>query len=138
MTSVHDWNQKIIEEFRANDGVVGGPFAGATLLLLTHTGRTSGKKRVNPLVYMADGERYLIFASKGGAPEHPDWYRNLLANPKGTIEVGMKKFEVQATEIVGEERDTLYAKNAELRPAFAQYQEKTTRVIPVIALTPAG
>ena len=134
MTTVHDWNQNIINEFRANDGVVGGPFEGATMLLLHHSGRKSGTERVNPLVYMADGDRYLVFGSKGGAPEHPDWYRNLLANPAATIEVGTEKFDVEASEITGEERDRLYAKNAAARPAFAQYQQKTTRTIPVVAL----
>jgi deazaflavin-dependent oxidoreductase (nitroreductase family) len=104
------------------------------MLLLTHTGRRSGQERTNPLVYMADGDRYLIFASKGGAPEHPDWYRNLLANPEATIEVGTEQFGVVAEEIKGEERDRLYAKNAALRPAFAEYQEKTDRTIPVVAL----
>ena len=134
MTTVNDWNQNIINEFRANEGVVGGPFKGATMLLLHHTGRKSGTERVNPLVYMADGDRYLVFGSKGGAPEHPDWYRNLLAKPAATIEVGTEKFEVEATEITGEERNRLYAKNAALRPAFAEYQQKTSRTIPLVAL----
>ncbi len=135
MTSLNDWNQSIIDEFRANEGIVGGPFQGMTVLLLTHTGRKTGKQRTNPLVYLGDGDRYVIFASKGGADTHPDWYRNLLAEPRATIEVGTEKFEVVAAEIVGEERDRLYAKNAEMRPMFAQYQEKTTRRIPVVALT---
>jgi deazaflavin-dependent oxidoreductase (nitroreductase family) len=135
VTSVSNFNEQIIEEFRANKGVVGGPFTGATMLLLTHTGAKTGAARVNPLVYLEDGDRYLIFASKGGASTNPDWYRNLLANPIASVEVGTERFEVDATELVGEERDRLYAKNAELRPAFAQYQQKTTRVIPVIALT---
>lgn len=108
------------------------------MLLLTHVGRKSGEKRTNPLVYMADGDRYLVFASKGGAPSHPEWYRNLLANPSATIEVGTEKFGVDATELTGEERDRLYEKNAALRPAFAEYQERTTRVIPVVALERAG
>ncbi|MEX0683577.1 MAG: nitroreductase family deazaflavin-dependent oxidoreductase [Dehalococcoidia bacterium] len=138
MTTVHDWNQNIIKEFRENEGVVGGPFAGATVLLLHHKGRKSGTERVNPLVYMADGDRYLVFGSKGGAPTHPDWYRNLLANPDAAIEVGTEKFDVEATEVTGEERDRLYAKNAAERPTFAQYQEKTTRTIPVVALRRRG
>jgi deazaflavin-dependent oxidoreductase (nitroreductase family) len=134
MATVNDWNQNIINEFRANEGVVGGPFKGATMLLLHHKGRKSGTVRVNPLVYMADGDRYLVFGSKGGAPEHPDWYRNLLANPAATIEVGTEKFDVEASEVTGEERDRLYAQNAAQRPAFAEYQEKTSRTIPVVAL----
>lgn len=134
MASANDWNAGIIKEFRENEGRVGGPFKGAPMLLLHHRGRKSGEERVNPLVYMQDGDRLLIFASKGGAPEHPDWYRNLKANPDASIEVGTDKYDVTATEITGEERDRLYAKNAELRPAFAQYQQNTTRTIPVIAL----
>ena len=138
MTTANDWNQSIIEEFRANEGIVGGQFTGATMLLLTHAGRKTGTERTNPLVYLDDGARILIFASKGGAPEHPDWYRNLLANPAVTIEVGTEKFGVEATEVVGAERDRLYEKNAALRPAFAQYQRNTTRKIPVIALERKG
>ena len=138
MTNVHDWNTSIIEEFRANEGKVGGPFEGTTVLLLTHTGRKTGHKRTNPLVYLEDAGRYLIFASKGGAPTHPDWYRNLLANPIARIEAGTDEFDVEATEVTGDERDRLFQKNAELRPAFAQYQRNTSRKIPVIALTRRG
>lgn len=132
---VQEWNRNIIKEFRANEGKVGGQFAGAPMALLTHTGRKSGEERTNPLVYMADGDRYLVFASKGGYPSHPDWYRNLIANPNATVEIGTDKFDVVATEVTDDERDRLYAKNAALRPAFAEYQEKTTRKIPVVALT---
>jgi len=132
---MNNYNQSIIDEFRANKGIVGGPFEGAPVLLLTHKGAKTGTVRTNPLVYMDDGERYLIFASKGGASTNPDWYHNLLANPGVTIEVGTEKFDVQATELVGEERDRLYAKNAEERPQFGQYQQNTSRKIPVIALT---
>jgi len=138
MTAMNNYNQSIVEEFRSNKGVVGGPFEGATMLLLTHTGAKSGTVRTNPLVYLDDGDRYLIFASKGGASTNPDWYRNLLANPAATIEVGTDKFAVDATELVGEERDRLWNKNAELRPGFAQYQRNTTRRIPVIALKRTG
>jgi deazaflavin-dependent oxidoreductase (nitroreductase family) len=134
MTTVNDWNKSIIEEFRANHGKVGGRFEGATMLLLTHTGRKTGEQRTNPLVYYGEGGRYLVFASKGGAPEHPDWYRNLKANPVATIEVGTDRFEVDATELLGDERDVAYEKNAALRPMFAEYQRKTDRKIPVIAL----
>jgi len=135
MAVMNNYNQSIIDEFRANKGIVGGPFEGAPVLLLTHKGAKTGTVRTNPLVYMDDGERYLIFASKGGASTNPDWYHNLLANPGVTIEVGTEKFDVQATELVGEERDRLYAKNAEERPQFGQYQQNTSRKIPVIALT---
>jgi deazaflavin-dependent oxidoreductase (nitroreductase family) len=134
MTELNDWNRSIIDEFRANAGKVGGRFEGATMLLLTHTGRKSGRARTNPLVYLEDGGRYLVFGSKGGAPEHPDWYLNLLANPDATIEVGTEAFEVEAAEVTGDERDRLYAQNAALRPAFAEYQQRTSRTIPVIAL----
>jgi deazaflavin-dependent oxidoreductase (nitroreductase family) len=138
MTSVHDWNTSIIDEFRANEGKVGGPFEGTTVLLLTHTGRKTGNKRTNPLVYLEDAGRYLIFASKGGAPTHPDWYRNLLVNPVARIEVGTDEFDIEATEVTGDERDRFFQKNAELRPAFAQYQRNTSRTIPVMALARKG
>lgn len=134
MPDANDWNTQIIEEFHANAGKVGGPFAGATLLLLTTTGAKSGKRRVNPLVYLADGERLIIFASKAGAPTNPDWYYNLLAHPKATVEVGTETFEVNAVEIHGEERDELYARQARVSPQFGQYQANTSRKIPVIAL----
>src|SRR6266540_618848 len=135
MTTVHDWNSKIIDEFRANEGRVGGPFKGAPMLLLHHTGAKSGKIRVNPLVYLADGDRLLVFGSKGGAPTNPDWIHNLRANPAATVEVGTDKFAVEAEELTGEERDRLFAKQAGLMPAFADYQTKTRRTIPVVALT---
>ena len=134
MTNRNDFNAGIIEEFRANGGKVGGPFAGAPMLLLSTTGRKSGQRRTNPLVYLPDGDRFLIFASKGGAPTDPDWYRNLVANPETTIEVGSETIPVRAVVLTGEERDRLYAKQAELRPAFGEYQAKAGRRIPVIAL----
>ena len=129
-----DFNRKIIDEFRANEGKVGGPFLGAPVLLLTHVGAKSGQKRTNPLVYLADGDRFLIFASKGGFPTNPDWYHNLKANPDATIEAGTDKFEVRATELHGEERDRFWAENVRQRPVFGEYEERTTRKIPVIAL----
>jgi deazaflavin-dependent oxidoreductase (nitroreductase family) len=135
MTTVQDWNNNIINEFRANEGRVGGPFKGAPMLLLHHTGAKSGKTRVNPLVYLADGDRILVFGSKGGAPTNPDWFHNLRANPAATVEVGTDKFAVEAEELTGEERDRLFAKQAGLMPAFADYQTKTRRTIPVVALT---
>jgi len=134
MTTGSDWNQQIIDEFRANEGRVGGPFKGAPMLLLHHTGAKSGKTRVNPLVYLADGDRLLVFGSKGGAPTNPDWFHNLRANPAATVEVGTDKFAVEAEELTGEERDRLFAKQAGLMPAFADYQTKTRRTIPVVAL----
>jgi len=134
MTALHDWNRSIIEEFRANEGRVGGQFEGATMLLLTHTGRKSGEKRTNPLVYFGEGDVMYIFGSKGGAPTNPDWYLNLLAHPDVSVEVGTETFDVTATEVTGPERDRIYAANAALRPGFATYQQNTTRKIPVIAL----
>jgi deazaflavin-dependent oxidoreductase (nitroreductase family) len=131
---VQDFNRKIIDEFRANEGRVGGPFEGAPMLLLTHTGAKSGEQRTNPLVYLADGERFIIFASKGGYPTNPDWFHNLKANPNATIEVGTETIDVRATQLHGEERDRLWAANARERPMFSEYEERTTRVIPVIAL----
>ena len=129
-----DWNRRIIEEFRSNGGKVGGQFEGAPLLLLTTTGAKSGITRTTPVMYLPDGERMLIFASKAGAPTNPGWYYNLIANPKATVEVGTKTFEVTATEVTGEERDQLYARQASLYPGFAEYEAKTSRKIPVIAL----
>ena len=136
--SPQDFNAQIIEEFRANDGVVGGPFEGATLLLLHHVGARSGTDRVNPLVYNRDGDRYVIFASKAGAPTNPDWYHNLKAHPNVTIEVGTDTIEVAASEATGDERDRLFNAQVERSPQFGEYRDKTDRVIPVILLTPAA
>ncbi len=135
-TSPADFNAQIIEEFRANEGRVGGMFEGNPLLLLHHTGARSGTSYVNPLAYQADGGRYVIFASKAGAPENPGWYHNLKANPETTIEVGTETLPVRAEEASGEERDRLYATQAERIPQFAEYQEKAGRTIPVMVLTP--
>ncbi len=129
-----DWNDQVITEFRANEGKVGGPFKGAPMLLLTTTGAKSGQQRTSPLMYLPDGERMLIFASKGGAPTNPDWYHNLLAHPQATVEVGTETFNVKATAVTGEERDRLYATQAKNFSGFADYQAKTTRKIPVVAL----
>jgi deazaflavin-dependent oxidoreductase (nitroreductase family) len=130
-----DWNGQIIEEFHANEGRVGGYFEGASMLLLHTVGRTSGRARVNPLVYLPDGDRYVVFATKGGAPTHPDWYRNLMANPDVELEVGTETFPVRATEIQDDaEREALYARQVERRPGFADYPAKSKRRIPVIAL----
>ena len=129
-----DFNERNIEEFRANGGKVGGRFEGAAMLLLTTTGAKSGRRRVTPLAYLPDGDRFIIIASKAGAPTNPDWYYNLVANPETTVEVGAETIPVTAEVLTGEERDRLYAKQAALRPAFAEYQAKTARTIPVIAL----
>ena len=137
-TSPDDFNARIIEEFRAHEGRVGPPFEGSTLLLLHHTGARSGKQYVNPLVYMADGERYIIFASKAGAPDNPGWYHNLKADPDVTLEVGTETFPARAQEVTGEERDRLFAAQKERSPQFGEYERKTDRVIPVIALTRRG
>ena len=129
-----DWNSSTIEEFRANGGKVGGYWKDRPLLLLTTSGAKSGKPHTNPTMYLRDGDRLLIFASKGGAPTHPDWYHNLRVNPHVTVEVGGETYEATASVLTGEERDRLYARQAELYPQFADYQSKTTRKIPVIAL----
>ena len=131
-----DWNTGVIEEFRKNKGKVGGNFEGATLLLINHKGARTGKSRTNPVMYLKDGHRYLVFASKGGAPTNPDWYHNLKAHPDIKIEVGNETIDVRAEEITGVERDKIYAQQAKLYPQFAQYAQKTKRKIPIIALTP--
>lgn len=129
-----EWNEKIIAEFRASEGRVGGPFEDATLLLLTTVGRRSGERRTSPLVCLRDGGRVLVFASNGGAPAHPAWYHNLLAWPRVTVELGTETFAAVADPLEGEERDALFARQARLNPAFAGYQAGTDRVIPVVAL----
>ena len=134
MREMSDWNKQIIEEFRSNGGKVGGAFEGAPLLLLTTTGARSGIARTTPVMYLPDGERLVIFASKAGAVTNPDWYHNLVAHPEATVEVGSETFKVTAVEVMGEERDRLYARQATLFPGFADYEAKTTRRIPVIAL----
>jgi deazaflavin-dependent oxidoreductase (nitroreductase family) len=134
MTSPNDFNQSLIEEFRANDGKVTGVFAGRPLLLLTTTGAKSGRPRVSPLVYTTDGDRIVTIASKGGAPTNPDWYHNLVANPVVTVELPGETFQARATVIEGEERQRLYDAQAALMPGFAEYQQKTTRQIPVVVL----
>ena len=138
MTHRNDWNRQIMQEFHANAGKVGGPFEGKLLLLLTTTGAKSGQRHTTPLAYLPDRDRLVVIASKGGAPTHPDWYHNLVAHPQVTVEVGnesgIETFEATATVIAGEERDRLYAKHVEVLPGFAEYQAKTSRLIPVIAL----
>jgi deazaflavin-dependent oxidoreductase (nitroreductase family) len=136
-----DPNTNIIEEFRTNEGHVGGMFEGAPLLLLHTTGRNSGTERVNPLMYLPDGDRWVIFASKGGYIEHPDWLLNVEANPDVTIEVGTETIPVKARALrEGTERDDLFARQVALYPQFGEYAEKTKdhRTIPVIVLERAG
>lgn len=131
-----DHNQAVIAEFRHNNGKVGGPFEGATLLLLTTTGAKTGKRRTSPAMYLRDGDRLLVFASNAGLPTHPAWYHNLLANPQVTVELGDVTYDADAVVLHGEERDRWYARQAELVPAFAEYQQRTSRTIPVVALHP--
>lgn len=135
MSSPNDFNQAVIEEFRANDGAVKA-FANTPLLLLTTTGAKSGKRRLNPLAYLKDGDRWVVVASKGGAPDNPDWYYNVIANPMVTVELGGDKtFQAQATTIdEGPERDRLFNKMVEINPGFANYARKTDRTIPVVVL----
>jgi deazaflavin-dependent oxidoreductase (nitroreductase family) len=138
MSDREDRNAGIIREFRTNEGRVGGPFEGAPLLLLTTTGARSGRARTNPLMYLRDGDRLVVFASKGGAPTNPDWYQNVVANPDASVEVGTDRFPVRATVATGDERDELFAEQAKRYPQFAAYQAKTDRTIPVIILERAG
>jgi len=131
-----DFNQTIIEEFRSNKGVVGGGFAGAPMVLLHTTGAKTGAERINPLVSQPqdDGTIY-VFASAAGAPKSPDWYYNLVANPTVTVEFGEETFEATATPVTGDDRDRIYADQVKVFPGFGEYEEKTTRIIPVVALT---
>lgn len=134
-----DFNQAVIDEFRANGGKVGGYFAGANMLLLHTTGARSGQERVNPLVYVPDGDRLVIIASKGGADSNPDWYYNVLAHPMATVEVGTERFQVQATPVTEEpERSRLYALMVAHREGFADYERKTSRKIPAVILERVG
>jgi deazaflavin-dependent oxidoreductase (nitroreductase family) len=136
MSGPRDFNKDIIDEFRANDGKVGGGFAGAPMLLLHTKGAKSGAERVNPLVYGAVGDDYVVFASKGGHPTNPDWYHNLVANPETSIEVGSETIPVTARETEGDERERIWSKQKADMPGFADYEKKTTRQIPVIILSP--
>ena len=133
-----DFNRRNIEEFRANHGKLGGQFEGAPVLLLHTVGARTGQERVSPMMYLADGPRYLVYASAAGADRSPAWYFNLVANPHATIEVGDECIDVIATELTGAERDEKYAEQATRYPGFAEYQRKTSRTIPVLALAPVG
>ena len=130
-----DMNSEIIEEFRANDGEVGGYFENMSLLLLHTTGAKSGQPRLNPVAYTNDGDRLVIAASKSGAPTNPDWYYNVVANPEVSVEVGTEKFQARAAVMPEPERTELFGKMASKYPGFSDYEQKSTRVIPVITLT---
>jgi deazaflavin-dependent oxidoreductase (nitroreductase family) len=136
MADGEDFNAKNIAEFRENHGRVGGPFEGAPLLILHTVGAKSGQPRTNIMMYLQDGDRYLIFASNAGADSHPAWYHNVSANPDVRIEVGDDTFDAVATDLEGAERDEKYAEQARRYPGFGEYEEKTSRTIPVVALTP--
>jgi deazaflavin-dependent oxidoreductase (nitroreductase family) len=138
MASNDDWNTKIIEEFRANGGKVGGPFEGAPLLLLHTTGAKSGRERVNPVMYQEVGSSYAVFASKGGAPTSPDWYHNLLAHPDVSAEIGTETKPLLAREASDDERDRIWSRQKSLYPGFADYEKSTSRRIPVVILEPAS
>ncbi len=130
-----NWNDAIIEEFRANEGRVGGRFEGRPLLLLHHTGAKTRIVRVSPLAYRKDGG-FVVFASRGGSPRNPDWYHNLVTNPEATVEVGTETHRVRASVADGEERERLWNLQKQEIPAFGDYERKTTRRIPVVVLEP--
>jgi deazaflavin-dependent oxidoreductase (nitroreductase family) len=137
-----DFDARIIAEFRTDEGRVGGSFEGAPLVLLHHRGRRSGREYVNPVMYLADEgdrDRVYVFASKAGAPAHPDWYGNLIAAGSGRVERGSEEYPVAVRELTGEERDRVYAEQARRYPGFQEYAEKTAdvRTIPVLELTRA-
>ena len=134
MSTINDFNRSVIEEFRANDGKVSGQFEGAPLLLLTTTGAKTGNLHTSPVVFLRDGDRILVFGSKAGAPTHPAWYHNLVANPTVTVELPGERFDARAVVLEGEERDRLFDRQKALMPGFADYERKTTRRIPVVAL----
>jgi deazaflavin-dependent oxidoreductase (nitroreductase family) len=138
MSQRKDPNQGVIEEFRDNSGKLGGPFEGAPMLLLHTRGAKTGQERVNPMMYQADGDNVAVFGSKGGAPTHPDWYYNLLANPRVTIEIGSATRAMMARVAEGEERERIWSKQKSDYPGFAEYELKTSRQIPVIVLEPTS
>ena len=135
MSDFAAFNRNLLAHFRENAGdIKEGVFKGAPILLLTTKGAKSGTTYISPLAYTRDGDRLVIIASKGGAPTHPGWFHNLVANPSVTVEVGPEKYEAKAVVAEGEERDRLFAAQAALMPNFAEYQQNTTRVIPVVVL----
>jgi deazaflavin-dependent oxidoreductase (nitroreductase family) len=134
-----DFNTRIIEEFRANEGRVGGDFEGVSLLLLTTTGAKTGKPRTNPVAYQqGDDNTVYVFASKGGSPTNPDWYHNLVAHPSVVVERGTDRYDATAEPLTGADRDEIYARQAKLVPQFGGYERTTDRIIPVVALRPAS
>ena len=138
MAEPNDWNAKIIAEFRANEGKVGGPFAGAPLLLLHTTGARTGQERVNPMMYRQVGDKYAVFASKAGAPTNPDWYHNLVANPAVKAEVGTQTLDLVARVADSAERQPIWAAQKADYPGFGEYEKNTSRQIPVVILEPAS
>jgi deazaflavin-dependent oxidoreductase (nitroreductase family) len=134
MSERQEFNKKIVEEFRANGGIVGGMFANAPMILITMKGAKTGEVRTIPLVYSKDGARLVVIASMAGAPNNPDWYHNLKAHPNVTVEVGSEKFPVKASLATGDERERLFNQQAALLPVFNDYRKKTTRQIPVFVL----
>jgi deazaflavin-dependent oxidoreductase (nitroreductase family) len=137
MAAANDWNTKIIEEFRTNDGKVGGPFEGAPLLLLHTTGAKTGQERVNPMMYRRVDGGYAVFASKAGAPTNPDWYHNLVANPSVQAEIGTQTLRLTARVAGDAEREPIWSAQKREYPGFAEYEEKTSRQIPVVILEPS-
>lgn len=143
MTTTNDWNAQVVAEFRANEGRVGGQFEGAPMTLVHHVGRKTGRELLAPMMYLpgdttgAGGDTIYVFASKAGAPTHPDWYHNLVAAGAGEVEVGTERYRVKVVELTGEERDLVYAEQARRYQGFAEYEKKTEgiRTIPVLALT---
>jgi deazaflavin-dependent oxidoreductase (nitroreductase family) len=131
-----DWNTKIIEDFRANGGKVGGQFEGAPLLLLHTVGAKTGQQRVNPMMYLQVPSGYAVFASKGGAPDNPDWYHNVLAHPQVSAEIGADTVEFRARVAEGEERERIWTAQKAAYPGFADYEQQTIRQIPVVVLEP--
>jgi deazaflavin-dependent oxidoreductase (nitroreductase family) len=139
MSDREDWNRKIIDEFRSNAGKVGAPFENVPLLLLHNTGAKSGAERINPLAYRRDGDNYVVFASKGGAPDNPDWFHNLKANPKASIEVGTEAPDGVARVAEGDERERIWELQKSEFPGFAEYEQKAAnRTIPVVILEPVA
>ena len=136
MSEARTFNQRIVEEFRASDGVVGGPFQGLPLVLLHHTGAKSGIERVNPLAYQRLGaDSVAVFASKGGAPTNPDWFHNVVANPNTTVEIGTERYDVTARVATGDERQRIWEAQKKAFPNFAEYESKSGgREIPVVVL----
>ncbi len=134
MSDVNDWNATIIEEFRANEGRVGGNFEGAPLLLLHTIGAKSGKARINPMMYLQVGDDLAVFASAAGADSHPAWFHNLVAHPDVTAEVGTEELALHARITSGDERRDIWETQKELYPGFAEYEASTEREIPVVIL----